>query len=52
MLIDNKNKTLSRNAKRSGERRVRMNDDMKLLLKKTGKEKKMKNKDINKSKKI
>ena len=52
MIINNENKKLSRNRKRRIERKNKINNDMKLLLNKTKSEKKKKNKDFDKIKKL
>ena len=45
MIIDSENKKLSRSRKRRNQRRIQMDDDVKLLLNKTNSEKKNKNLD-------
>ena len=52
MIIDNDNKKLSQNRKRGNDRRNKIKDDLKLLLNKIKSEKKKKNKNIDKIKKI
>ena len=48
----NENKMLSRNTNRRIERKNKMNNDMKLLLKEINSEKKKKNKNFNKTKQL
>ena len=43
-IINNENKDLSRNRKRRNERNIKMDDNMKLLIKKVKSEKKKKKK--------
>ena len=52
MIIDNENKKLSRNRKRRIERRLNMNNGMKILLNKIKSEKKKKYKNLDKIKQL
>ena len=52
MIMKNENEKLSRNRKRRIDRKNKINDDMKLLLKKIKTEKKKKNKNFDKIKQL
>ena len=52
LIFDNANKKLSRSKKRRNERGDRMNDDMKLFLKKIKSEMRKRNKNLDKIKQI
>ena len=52
MIINNENKKLSRNRKRSNERNIKMDDNMKIFLNKIKSEKKNKNKILDKIKQL
>ena len=52
MMINNENKKLSRNRKRRIERKIKMNNDMKLLLNKIKSEKRKRHKNLDKIKQL
>ena len=52
MIMNNENKKLSRKRKRRIERKIKMDDNMKLLLNKINSEKRKKNKNLDKIKQL